>query len=80
MQAMPGAIFTTITWVLLTLAFRFYVDQFANYSRFYGALGALIALMIWLQLISTVLLLGVEVNAVLLSRRGIDLSGEPSRA
>jgi len=67
-QAWPGALFTTLTWVLLTLAFRFYVDHFADYSRFYGALGALIALLIWLQLISTVLLLGVEVNAVLLTR------------
>lgn len=67
-QAWPGALFTTLTWVLLTLVFRFYVDHFADYSRFYGALGALIALLIWLQLISTVLLLGVEVNAVLLTR------------
>lgn len=72
--ALPGAFFTTIVWVVLTLAFQIYVDQFANYSRFYGTLGALIALLAWLQLLSTVLLLGLEMNAVLMKRHGIDLT------
>ena len=71
-----GAVFTTLTWSLFTLAFQYYVDHYANYSRFYGTLGALIALLLWLQLISTILLVGVEINAVAMQRKGIDLSAE----
>lgn len=73
--ALPGSVFTTVVWALLTFAFQYYVDNMANYSRFYGAIGALIALLIWLQLISTILLIGVEINAVRMTRHGIALSG-----
>lgn len=72
--ALPGAIFTTVSWSIVTLLFRYYVDHYADYSRFYGALGSLIALLLWLQLNSTILLIGVEINAVVMTRRGIDLS------
>ena len=69
LQALPGAVFTMMTWVGLTVAFQYYVDNIANYSRIYGTLGALIAFLIWLQLIATILLFGVEINAVLIARR-----------
>ncbi|QSX07544.1 YihY/virulence factor BrkB family protein [Alkalibacter rhizosphaerae] len=65
-HALPGAIFSTVTWSLFTFAFQYYVNQFSNYSRFYGALGAVVALMLWLLLTSEILLIGVEWNAVLL--------------
>ena len=69
LQALPGAVFTMLAWVGLTVAFQYYVDNIANYSRFYGTLGALIAFLIWLQLIATILLFGAEINAVLIARR-----------
>jgi membrane protein len=71
-HAFPGAIFSTFTWTLFTLIFQKYVDNFANYSRFYGALGAVIALMLWLLLTSLILLLGVELNAMLIERKNIE--------
>ncbi|SHF06186.1 YihY/virulence factor BrkB family protein [Alkalibacter saccharofermentans] len=70
--AFPGAIFSTFTWTVFTLVFQKYVDNFANYSRFYGALGAVIALMLWLLLTSLILLLGVELNAMLIETKNID--------
>ncbi|MBF7096048.1 YihY/virulence factor BrkB family protein [Alkalibacter mobilis] len=70
--AFPGAIFSTLSWVAFTFAFQYYVDNYANYSRFYGALGAVIALMLWLLLTSIILLLGVEFNAVLIELKKID--------
>ena len=66
--AFPGAIFTTVAWTGLTLLFQYYVDNFADYSLFYGALGTMVALLLWVQLISTIILLGVEINALLMRR------------
>ncbi len=60
-DALSGALFTTTGWTILTYGFQYYVDTFANYSLFYGALGTLVALLIWVQLLSAILLLGVEV-------------------
>lgn len=70
--ALPGAFFSTFTWALFTFAFQWYVDGFTNYSRFYGALGAVVALMLWLLLTSYILLFGVELNAILLEIRNIE--------
>jgi membrane protein len=72
LNALPGAIVTALGWGLFTAAFQYYVDNFAQYSRFYGTLGALIALLIWLELISIILLFGVELNSVVMAWRGID--------
>jgi membrane protein len=51
-----------------TLLFQYYVDNFADYSLFYGALGTMVALLLWVQLISTIILLGVEIKALLMRR------------
>lgn len=71
LSALPGAVVTTLGWGLFTVVFQYYVDNHAQYSRFYGTLGALIAFLIWLQLISIILLFGVELNSVIMQRRGI---------
>lgn len=70
--AFPGALFFTGTWSVFTFAFQYYVDQFGNYSRFYGTLGAVIALMLWLLLTSQILLIGAEWNAVLLEMKQVE--------
>jgi len=64
-KVIPGAIFSTIGWVLISFAFSFYIDNFSNYSRFYGSLGAVFILMTWLFLISMIFILGVEINFVI---------------
>jgi membrane protein len=50
-------------WFLTTLAFGWYVTRFANYSQVYGSLGAGIALLFWLYIISLSVLCGAEFNA-----------------
>jgi membrane protein len=62
-RTLPGAIFATFSWFLTTLAFGWYVTRFANYSQVYGSLGAAIALLFWLYLISLSVLCGAEFNA-----------------
>ena len=65
-ELMPGAIFATVGWLLVTLGFGFYVANFADYNATYGALGAVVALLMWLFLSAYVLLFGAEVNSVLI--------------
>ena len=49
-------------WFLATLIFGWYVTRFANYSRVYGSLGAGIALLFWLDIISLSVICGAEFN------------------
>ncbi|MEO8736854.1 MAG: YihY/virulence factor BrkB family protein [Edaphobacter sp.] len=62
-RTIPGAILATAMWFLTTLAFGWYVTRFANYSQIYGSLGAGIALLFWLYIISLSVLCGAEFNA-----------------
>lgn len=53
----------TLMWFFTTLLFGWYVTRFANYSEVYGPLGAGIALLFWLYIISLSVLCGAEFNA-----------------
>lgn len=61
----PGSVLAVVLWVVLSLAFSFYVGRFANYGATYGSIGAVIVLMLYIYISSLVLLLGGEVNAVI---------------
>lgn len=65
-DTMPGAIIATLGWNVVSIGFSFYVNNFTNYSRFYGSLGGVIVLMTWMYLMSFILLLGGEINALLI--------------
>ncbi len=59
----PGAIVAVVGWLLLSLAFTIYVQNFGNYDETYGTIGGVIVLMLWLQLTMAILLIGAEFNA-----------------
>ncbi len=59
---MPGAILAAISWAILSGLFRMYVTNFGNYNKVYGAVGAVIVLLLWLYMTSLVLLLGDQLN------------------
>jgi membrane protein len=61
-RTLPGAIVSTAMWLLATLIFGWYVTRFANYSQVYGSLGAGIALLFWLYIVSLSVLCGAEFN------------------
>lgn len=63
-EVIPGAIFSTLGWGIVSFGFSFYIDNFNNYARLYGSLGAVFILMTWLFLISIIFILGVEINWV----------------
>ena len=62
---LPGAMMATAMWFLTTLAFGWYVTRSANYSEFYGSIGAAIALLVWLYIVALSVLCGAEFNAQL---------------
>ncbi|WP_426350499.1 YihY/virulence factor BrkB family protein [Alloiococcus sp. CFN-8] len=64
-EVFPGALIAAIGWIVTSVVFSFYVNNFANYTRFYGSIGAIIILLTWLYLSSFIILLGGEVNAML---------------
>ena len=59
---LPGAMLATALWFPATLVFGWYVTRFTNYSEVYGPLGAGIALLFWLYIISLSVLSGAEFN------------------
>jgi membrane protein len=69
-SVMRGALFSTVGWILTSLAFSFYVSNFGNYSATYGSIGAVIVLMIWLYLSGLIIILGGEINAYYSRREG----------
>ncbi len=58
----PGAVLAALSWVGISFLFRAYVDNFGNYNKVYGAIGAVIVLMLWLYLSSLVMLIGCQLN------------------
>jgi membrane protein len=61
----PGSVFGTVTFLLSSLLFRVYVQNFANYHKVYGSLGGVMALMFWFWITAIVLLMAGELNQVL---------------
>jgi membrane protein len=59
---MPGAILAAIFWAIFSNLFRLYVQHFGNYNQVYGAVGAVIVLLLWLYMSSLMLLIGGQLN------------------
>ncbi|HYK34837.1 YihY/virulence factor BrkB family protein [Alloacidobacterium sp.] len=62
-RVVPGALLATATWFLITLLYGLYVTRFADYSVVYGSLGAAVATLVWLYMVSISILVGAEFNA-----------------
>lgn len=60
-----GSFLATLGCLVISYGFSFYITNFGSYNKVYGSIGVLIALMVWIQLLTIVLLFGYEVNASL---------------
>jgi membrane protein len=58
-----GSAIAATLWIGASLAFSWYVTSFATYGKTYGALGGVIALLMWLYVSSFMVVLGAEINA-----------------
>jgi membrane protein len=58
-----GSAIAATLWIAASLAFSWYVTSFATYGKTYGALGGVIALLMWLYVSNLMIVLGAEINA-----------------
>lgn len=61
----PGAHLATLLWLLCSIGFSVYVENFARYEESYGALAGVIILMVWFFLVTLSVLVGAELNSEL---------------
>jgi membrane protein len=64
-----AALFATVGWLVVTRGFSFYLSHLGIFGPTYGAFAATIILMVWMYAISTILLIGGEISAVLAGHR-----------
>jgi len=67
-SVLPGATLATAMWFIATTLFSMYLHGYADYSIIYGSLGVGIALLVWMYMISLIVLIGAEFNAMLFPR------------
>jgi membrane protein len=67
-SVIPGATLATVLWFSVTVGFRSYLQHFGDFTTIYGSLGVAMALLVWMYLISLVVLVGAEFNALLFPR------------
>lgn len=75
----PGAVIATVIWLVASAAFSFYASRFGSYNETYGAMGAVVVLMLFLYLTSLCVLLGAEINAELEHQTARDSTVGPER-
>jgi len=63
-RVVPGSVLATGLWFASTTVFGWYLRHYADYTVIYGSVGTAIALLIWFYLVSLVVLIGAEFNAV----------------
>ncbi len=67
-SVLPGAVLATVLWFAVTVGFRAYLQHFGDFTTIYGSLGAGMALLVWMYMMSLVVLVGAELNALLFPR------------
>jgi membrane protein len=69
----PGGILAVIVWLAASALFALYVANFGSYNKTYGALGAIVVLLVWMWITNLAILLGAEFNAEV--ERGREMQG-----
>jgi membrane protein len=58
-----GSVIATLLCMLVSYIFSYYISNFGTYNKIYGSIGAMIALMVWIYMVSVIMLFGFELNA-----------------
>lgn len=61
-EVFPGALLSTLAWIAISAVYSFYTEHLSHYSAVYGALSAIVVVLIWLYLTAITLILGAEWN------------------
>lgn len=57
-----GAVFTTISWIIATYVYSFYINNIADYNLVYGNLANIVILLFWFYVLAYVFVLGLFMN------------------
>lgn len=74
-----GAAVAVVGWIVASLLFTVYVSNFASYNETYGALGAVIVVLLWMYVSALVVVLGAEINAEMEHQTTHDTTRGPDR-
>jgi membrane protein len=64
-NTLPGSLFSALGWMITSIIFSYYVNNFSRYTVTYGSVGGIIVLLIWLYIVSIIVVLGGEINATI---------------
>ncbi|TCK92846.1 membrane protein [Natranaerovirga hydrolytica] len=70
-EVIPGALFASLGWIIVSISFSYYIDNFGNFSYMYGSLAGIIILLLWLYICSNIIMIGGEINALLAQKKNI---------
>ncbi len=68
-DVLPGAIFTTASWVLASMIYNIYIVKYTAYTSVYGSIGSVFILVFWINLIAIIMLIGSQINATIYNRK-----------
>ncbi|WP_145102983.1 YihY/virulence factor BrkB family protein [Cereibacter sediminicola] len=74
-----GSGIATVVWLVASIAFTIYLENFANYSATYGSLGALVGLLLWVWIAVMILIIGAEINSEMEHQTARDTTVGPNR-
>lgn len=74
----PGSVAATVLWLVASLAFRIYVVNFGSYNQTYGAIGAVMVVLVWLYLSALAVIVGGEMNAEIEHASAHSRAGAPA--
>ena len=57
-----GALFTTVSWLIITMVFSYYINNLADYSLIYGNLANVVILLFWLYILAYIFVIGLFLN------------------
>jgi len=70
-QHLPGAVFATVGWLVMSYGYALYLHYFPYASAIYGSLTAVCLILLWIYIYIVIILLGAEVNKLILRNKGI---------
>lgn len=74
-----GTLLSSLVWLIMSLGFSFYLENFADFNATYGALGSFIGFMFWTWLSVVILIVGAMLNAELEHQTAVDSTTGPAR-
>ena len=74
-EILPGTLFSSASWIIVSGIFSFYMNNFSRYSVIYGSIGAFIMLLLWIYILCLLILLGAVINSLIYDKRTGIISG-----